>query len=303
MKKHILPFLTVLFLLLAIGPAALCHASDYIHGPFRYTVSDNSVTITACTGREESVTVPSMIGGNPVNTIASGAFAGNKAVKEIILPDTVVSVESGAFGPGQSIIYQEADQGGKKAAGEESGPAEAGGIRMDDGSLVTTDDQGNLVFVDGRTGAERVLDDSRTYISTKGPDGQPVITGEDGSSVTVQAGRIISFTKADQTRVTATVDQTGNLSVKKADPSGGLEEEDLDLAGEEAGRGQVSADQEEAESSQSEIGQAATKDHESDRASAPGNLALLVCLILLLAAAGGWYLYSKKKKSDSSGDG
>ena len=52
-----------------------CRA-EFIHGYFRYTVENQSVTITAYYGDERVVTVPAMIGGNPVNTIASGAFAG-----------------------------------------------------------------------------------------------------------------------------------------------------------------------------------------------------------------------------------
>ena len=69
-------------------------AQTYIHGYFRYTVDNQSVTITAYTGREAEVTVPNMIGGNPVNTIAAGAFSSNDNVTTINLPDTIMTVDN-----------------------------------------------------------------------------------------------------------------------------------------------------------------------------------------------------------------
>ncbi len=91
--------------------AVLCFAmrapayADYIQGYFRYTVSDGSVTITAYTGDESAVTVPDMIAGNPVGTIAAGAFAESTDVVTVYLPETVTAVEPGAFGPGQGVVH------------------------------------------------------------------------------------------------------------------------------------------------------------------------------------------------------
>ncbi len=76
----------------------------YIYGYFRYTAEDQSVTITAYYGKEESVTVPNVIAGNPVNTIAAGAFSENTYVKTIYLPDTIMTIEAGAFADGQIIV-------------------------------------------------------------------------------------------------------------------------------------------------------------------------------------------------------
>ena len=89
-----------MFACLAVGVSA-----DYIHGYFRYTVNDGSVIIKSYQGTETEVTVPSMIGKNPVNVIASGAFAKNKNVKTVYLPDTIMTVEPGAFGADQKVIY------------------------------------------------------------------------------------------------------------------------------------------------------------------------------------------------------
>lgn len=91
--------------IILLASAQLTVCAEYIHGFFRYTVEDGSVTITAYRGNEEEVTVPSMIGGNPVNVIAAGAFANNSTVKTIHLPDTIMTVETGAFGPEQKVIY------------------------------------------------------------------------------------------------------------------------------------------------------------------------------------------------------
>ena len=102
MRKSVLCILTALVILTA---AQLTVCADYIHGFFRYTVADESVTITAYRGSEETVTVPAMIGGNPVNVIAAGAFANSATVKKIYLPDTIMTVEVGAFGPDQMVVY------------------------------------------------------------------------------------------------------------------------------------------------------------------------------------------------------
>ena len=97
--------LTLAFgLLPALGGSADAAVSN-IDGYFRYTVSDQSVTIIAYTGRDSEVTVPSMIGGYPVNTIAAGAFARNSAVKTIYLPDCITTIEAGAFAAGQTVVY------------------------------------------------------------------------------------------------------------------------------------------------------------------------------------------------------
>ena len=102
--KRITSWLLAVLLLLSLSVTAFA-ADTYIHGYFRYTVDDQSVTITAYTGREETVTVPAMIGGDPVNTIAAGAFADNVYAKTIYLPDTIMTVEEGAFSADQKAVF------------------------------------------------------------------------------------------------------------------------------------------------------------------------------------------------------
>ena len=73
--KKLTAILSALVLILSVTPAAF--ATVYSEGYFKYTIADESITITEYFGSEETVTVPAMIAGIPVNTIASGAFSGS----------------------------------------------------------------------------------------------------------------------------------------------------------------------------------------------------------------------------------
>lgn len=100
--KKLAAILSALLMILAITPAAF--AAVYTEGYFHYTIEDESITITGYFGSEETVTVPAMIAGIPVNTIASGAFA-ESGIKVLNLPDTITSIESGAIDLGVKINY------------------------------------------------------------------------------------------------------------------------------------------------------------------------------------------------------
>lgn len=194
--------------------------ADYIHGYFRYEVTDQSVTITAYTGNEESVTVPSMIGGNPVNTIAAGAFAGRKSVKTVYLPDTVSCVEEGAFDTEQTVFFA---AGEPVPAETEPGPETAVGVPTPDGGLITTDDGGNLLWVDS-SGNETVLADSGQYIKETEEDGSVTIRDGNGQIVSVDEG-VVSFSDGGRTvevntltGVITETDQSNDASFEEAEP-------------------------------------------------------------------------------------
>ena len=103
--------LVLLAALLAVGlvgvsaPAARADDTVYTEGTLYYTITNESITITGCFGKNEEIRVPAMIAGIPVNTIASGAFAENQYVKKVYLPDTISKVEPGAFGDWVKVIY------------------------------------------------------------------------------------------------------------------------------------------------------------------------------------------------------
>ena len=178
----------LLALLLSSGLTVTVQA-DYIHGYFRYTVEDESVTITAYTGHETVVTVPAMIAGCPVNAIAPGAFSGSGAA-EIRLPDTIVRVDDGAFGAAQTVVF---DSGDSEAAGN------APGIPDGNGGLITADDEGNLIHVDP-DGNETVLDDSQDYTRETDSSGNTVIRSESGTEVSLTESGEASFTDAAGTK-------------------------------------------------------------------------------------------------------
>ena len=222
MYKRLLLIPCMLMVLLAIG-VPVC-AAEYVHGYLHYTVADDSVTITAYTGDEEDVTVPSMIGGNPVNVIAGGAFAGSSA-KMVYLPDTIMSVEEGAFSSGQSVVYASAnaENGAGNGIGtdlppeytspqdppsedvppQEAPPRDAPepvGISDAEGNLVTADTEGNLILV-GTDGNETVLDDSVKYSVETTSKGEVQIKNESGEAVRAEDDGIITFQDADRNTV------------------------------------------------------------------------------------------------------
>ncbi len=100
--KKLTAILSALVLILSVTPAAF--ATVYSEGYFKYTIADESITITEYFGSEETVTVPAMIAGIPVNSIASGAFSGS-GIRELNLPDTITSIENGAIDAGVVINY------------------------------------------------------------------------------------------------------------------------------------------------------------------------------------------------------
>lgn len=292
MKKYLLSGLILILLALSMQMTVCADSQEYIHGYFHYRVGDQSVTITAYTGKEETVTIPSMIGGNPVNTIASGAFADNEAVREVHLPDTIMSVEDGAFHSGQTVIYPQNNNDSDPSAKEENRLSQPDGIRMDNGNLLTTDDQGNLVMVDAKTGVERVLDDSQTYQVKKDSKGNPVIQSKDGSPVTLGDDGSVSFTDAEQNQVVVTVDREGNTTVNMTDPSGKKDHEETDLAEEATGSGDTDAD-----GSVTGNGETSGEESETSGKSPVSGMALLICLIILAAIVGIWIFHQKKKKA------
>ena len=79
--------------------------TEYVSGYFRYILEEGSITITGYNGRESEVTIPPEITGMPVNTIASGAFYKASKVVKINLPDTIMTIEEGAFAIGQEVVY------------------------------------------------------------------------------------------------------------------------------------------------------------------------------------------------------
>ena len=123
-KKLIVAIASLVAMLLLSSTVAFAEdATTYTQGALYYTVSDASATITGCFGRDETVEVPASIAGIPVNAIAAGAFTGNAYVKEIILPDTIMTIEEGAFASNITVLQK---QGSAAASAGETGDVDAG---------------------------------------------------------------------------------------------------------------------------------------------------------------------------------
>lgn len=80
-------------------------ATTYTEGYYYYEVQDESIVITGYFGSDTEITVPARIAGYPVSKIASGAFSHASTVKKINLPDTIMTIEEGAFALEQTIVY------------------------------------------------------------------------------------------------------------------------------------------------------------------------------------------------------
>lgn len=65
---------------------------------WQYTVqSDDTVEITAYTGKRRYLTVPKELEGKKVSSIGEGAFAGNSRIRQVTLPDSLTGIRDRAF--------------------------------------------------------------------------------------------------------------------------------------------------------------------------------------------------------------
>ncbi len=103
--KHIVQAFLLVLAFTLFCPLTAFASQIYTEGYFKYTVEDDSVSICEYYGKESEVTVPSTIVGNPVSTIAKGAFSDNTNVKKVNLPDTIMTIEEGAFASGINVVY------------------------------------------------------------------------------------------------------------------------------------------------------------------------------------------------------
>lgn len=102
MLKKILAYLMVLPIICSLFiNNVFADETIFTEGALHYTVNFESKTIVIVDyfGHDATVTVPGLINNTPVVEIASGAFT-NSYVKNVILPDSVVTINKGAFGKG-----------------------------------------------------------------------------------------------------------------------------------------------------------------------------------------------------------
>ena len=99
MKKYYSLSFLLIFLLTFGGISMYASAAEeyYTEGYFKYTISDDSVTIISYFGSESEVVIPDQIAALLVTGIKSSTFAGNKTVTVVTIPDTVTSIDDGLF--------------------------------------------------------------------------------------------------------------------------------------------------------------------------------------------------------------
>ena len=95
----------VLCAMLVLSAPAVQGAAVYTEGYFEYQVKDGGIVICGYFGRESVVTVPASIAGYPVSVIGTGAFSGCEQVDKINLPDTIMTIQEGAIGGTQTVVY------------------------------------------------------------------------------------------------------------------------------------------------------------------------------------------------------
>ena len=91
MGKRIAAFLVVLVLAFSFQTTVL---SD---GVFEYEVSDGAVAVEQYKGSSEQVEIPSKTSDGKVTAVLSGAFRGNKEMKSIVIPESIVKIAAKAF--------------------------------------------------------------------------------------------------------------------------------------------------------------------------------------------------------------
>lgn len=117
--KKIVKVLAVLLLIINSSVSNI-FADDtvYTEGDFNYVINDEgSIKIVLYFGRDNTVEVPRFIGLQKsgeeyvpryVTTIGTGSFI-DSGVKKVILPDTIVYIEEGAFDEGVELVFKDSE--------------------------------------------------------------------------------------------------------------------------------------------------------------------------------------------------
>ena len=82
-------------LLRELAPAVSASAESY--NGFEYVDGGGMIRITGYTGTDTVVTVPAEIDGTPVVAIGNGAFANNRSITRVIIPEGVITIVDSAF--------------------------------------------------------------------------------------------------------------------------------------------------------------------------------------------------------------
>ena len=102
--KKIITFLLVFSLMFALCVGAFAAETLYTDDGFRYEKNGTGITITGYQGTSDNLSIPVAIGGDNVTAIGTEAFAGNKNIKVVTIPQYVTTIEEGAFNDCTGIV-------------------------------------------------------------------------------------------------------------------------------------------------------------------------------------------------------
>ena len=158
--------------------------TTYTEGALYYTVDDHSITITGYFGRDAEVTVPAMIAGDPVNTIAAGAFDGTAAT-QVNLPDTIMEIQEGAIGSDVSVSYASGTISPVQSSESAGGASGASSADLESAVPDDATDVQESTLADGRTQVQYIDSSGRTVRLIYNADGtiSRLDTAEDGASL------------------------------------------------------------------------------------------------------------------------
>lgn len=174
MKKLWITMLSVIIGLLLCLPVQA--ATVYSDGYFYYHAYEGYNSICGYFGKETTVVVPSSIAGHPVSRIEAGAFDNCSTIEKLVLPDTLMEIEEGAFAGAKNLkkiedasgVWEsqktEENKGGEKGQENPSMPAGS----ENSGNLGNTVNSGNTADSGGKGNAAGI--DSYEYEDTG--DGQ-----------------------------------------------------------------------------------------------------------------------------------
>ena len=100
MKKTIMTVLTIVIVCMFFIP---CSAEEdgreiFYTGDFQYYInSGGNITISKCTGKNETIVIPEEMDGRAVNTIGYAAFESCRSLHNIEIPSTITTIEERAF--------------------------------------------------------------------------------------------------------------------------------------------------------------------------------------------------------------
>ena len=84
--KHFALFLFLLMGMFLVIPSTQVKAEELVIGDWEITTSDTGAVLSGYVGTDDTVTIPTRLGGYNIRTIASGAFEGNKTLIDVTIP-------------------------------------------------------------------------------------------------------------------------------------------------------------------------------------------------------------------------